>query len=143
MQKVVFFLPLLNPLFHYCNLQKVFNWPCTSQKTVCSHQDLFFLQNKASNNPIWVGRHTKKQFKVVQARFKDITSLPLCHNADQITKYESYANFDLFRRYFNKNHWERPSIWLIMTCDIKPLEQIIAQIVTRHSKKVFFSEIWF
>ena len=68
----LFFLPLLNPLFHYCNLQKVFNWPCTSQKTVCSHQNLFFLQNKGSNIPIWVGRHTKKPFKVVQ----DITSVP-------------------------------------------------------------------
>ena len=29
-----FFLPLLNPLFHYSNLQRVLNWPCTSQKTV-------------------------------------------------------------------------------------------------------------
>ena len=56
----LFFLPLLNPLFHYSNLLKVFNWPCTSQKTVCSRQNSFFLQNKGSNNPIWVGRHTKK-----------------------------------------------------------------------------------
>ena len=130
----LFFLPLLNPLFHYSNLQKVFNWPCTSQKTLCSHQNLFFLQNKGLNNPIWVGRHTKKQFKVVKDRFKDITSVQLYHNVNQMTKYEGYPNFDPFRRYFNKNHWERPSIWqLIMTCDITPLEpQILAQIVTRH-----------
>ena len=129
-----FFLPLLNPLFHYCNLQKVFNWLRTSQKAVCSHQNLFFLQNKGLNNPIWVGRHTKKQFKVVKDRFKDITSVQLYHNVNQMTKYEGYPNFDPFRRYFNKNHWERPSIWqLIMTCDITPLEpQILAQIVTRH-----------
>ena len=104
------FLPLLNPLFHYSNLPKVFNWLCTNQKTVCSHQNSFFLQNKGSNNPIWVGRHTKKQFKLVQARFKDITCVPLCHNINQMMKYESYPYFDLFRRYFNKNHWERPSI---------------------------------
>ena len=98
------FLPLLNPLFHYRNLLKIFNWSCTNQKTVCLHRNSFFLQNKGSNNTIWVGRHTKKQFKVAQARFKDITSLPSCHNADQITKCESYPNFDPFRRYFNKNH---------------------------------------
>ena len=106
----LFFLPLLNPLFHYSNLPKVFNWPCTSQKTVCSNQNSFFLQNKGSNNPIWVGRHTKKQFKVVQATFKDITCVPLCHNVNQITKYEGYSNFDPFRRYFNKNHWVRPTV---------------------------------
>ena len=34
----LFFLPFLNPLFHYSNLLKVFNWPYTSQKTVCSHR---------------------------------------------------------------------------------------------------------
>ena len=45
---VFFHLP--NPLFHYSNLPKVFNWPCTSQKTVCSHQNSFFLPNKESNN---------------------------------------------------------------------------------------------
>ena len=28
MQKVAFFLPLLNPLFHHSNLPKIFNWPC-------------------------------------------------------------------------------------------------------------------
>ena len=93
----LFSLPLLNPHFHYSNLPKVFDWPYTSQKTVCSHQNSFFLQNKGSNNPIWVGRHTKKQFKVVQARFKDITCVPLCHNVNQMTKYEGYLNFDPFK----------------------------------------------
>ena len=48
--KKLFFLPLLNPHFHYSNLPKVFNWPCTSQKTVCLHQNSFFLPNKESNN---------------------------------------------------------------------------------------------
>ena len=81
----LFLLLLLNPLFHYSNLPKVFNWPCTSQKTVCSHQNLFFLQNKGLNNSIWLGRHTKKQFEVVQTRFKDITLMPLCHNVNQMT----------------------------------------------------------
>ena len=60
-----FFLPILNPFFHYGNLPKVFNCPCTSQKTVCSYQNLFSLQNKGFNNPIQVLTHTKKQFKVV------------------------------------------------------------------------------
>ena len=64
--KMLFFLPLLDLLFNYSNLLKVLNWSCTSQKIVCSHQNSFFLQNKGLNNPIWVGRHTKKQFKVVQ-----------------------------------------------------------------------------
>ena len=106
------FLPLLNPLFHYSNLQKVLNWPCTSQKTVCLHQNLFFLQNKGSNNPIWVGRHTKKQSKVVQAWFKDITCVPFCHN-------QGYPNCDLFRRYFNKNYWKRPSLSIYKAnCDL-------------------------
>ena len=90
----LFFLPLLNPLFHYSNLLKVFYWPCTSQKTVCWHQNSFFLQNKGLNNPIWVGRHTKKQFKVVQARFKDITCVPWRHNVNQMSKYKRYPNFD-------------------------------------------------
>ena len=89
----LFFLPLLNPHFHYSNLPKFSDWPYTSQKTVCSHQNSFFLQNKGSNNPIWVGRH----LKVVQARFKDITCVPLCHNVNQMTKYESYLNFDTFK----------------------------------------------
>ena len=33
-RKLFFFLPFLNPLLHYSDLLKVFNWPCTSQKTV-------------------------------------------------------------------------------------------------------------
>ena len=107
----LFFLRLPNPLFHYGNLLKVFNWSCTNHKTVCSYQILFFLQNKGLNNPIWVGKHTKKQFKVVQGRFKDINCVTLCHNVNQMTKYEGYHNFDVFRRYFNKNHWERSSIY--------------------------------
>ena len=44
-----------------------------------------------------------------------------------MTKYESYPNFDPFKRYFDKNYWEMPPLQLIMTCDIKPL--ILAQIV--------------
>ena len=47
--KRLFFLSLLNPLFHYNNLPKVFNWSCTSRKTVYSHQNLFLLPNKGSN----------------------------------------------------------------------------------------------
>ena len=52
-------------------------------------------------------------------------------------KYEAYPNFDPFRRYFNKNCWERPSTKLYMTCNIKPLKPILVQIVMRHSKNVF------
>ena len=137
----LFFLPLLNPFFHYSNLSKVFNWLCTSQKAVCSHQNTFFLQNKRLNNPIWVGRHAKKRFKVVQARFKNITCVPLCHNVNQMKKNELYPNFDPFRKYFNKNYWEKPSISLIMTCYIKPLKPFLTQIVTRYSKEVFWNLI--
>ena len=78
----LFFLPLLNPLFHYCNLQKVFNWPCTSQKTVCSHQNLFFLQNKGSNNPIWVGSILKNNLRL----FK---TLHVCHSVITSTKWRN------------------------------------------------------
>ena len=129
MQKVLFY-SCLNPRFHYSNLSKVLNWSGTSQKTVCSHQNLFFLPNKGLNNPIWVGRHTKKQFKVVQTRFKDITCVPLCHNVNQMTKYEGYPNSDPFRRPFL-------GLLTLFTCNIKQLEPILAQIVTRHSKNVF------
>ena len=66
---------------------------------------------------------------MVQARLKDIICVPMCHSVNQMTKYKGYPNFDPFRRYFIKNYWERPSIQLIMTCDIKPLEQFLAQIV--------------
>ena len=68
-----FFFLSLTCFFITATYKRFSNWPCTSRKTVCSHQNLFLLQNKRSNNPIWVGRQTKKQFKVVQVRFKDIT----------------------------------------------------------------------
>ena len=73
-----FFLPLLNPLFHHSNLPKIFNWPCTSQKTVCSCQNLFFLQNKGSNNPIRVGSHTKINSRLFKL---DSKTLLQCHSA--------------------------------------------------------------
>ena len=37
----LFFLPLLNPLFHYSNLQKVFNWSCTSQNIMLAPKLVF------------------------------------------------------------------------------------------------------
>ena len=52
----------------------------------------------------------KNNLKVVQPRFKDITCVPYCHNVNWMMKYEGYPNFDPFRRYFDKNYWERPSI---------------------------------
>ena len=54
-----------------------------------------------------------------------------------MTKYEDYPNFDPFGRYYNKNYWERPSTKLIMTCHIKLLKPILAQIVTWHGKNIF------
>ena len=71
-----FFLPLLNPLFIRATLQ-VFNWP------VCSHQNLFFFQNKGLNDPIWVGIHTI----VVQAWLKEI--LLVYHSAIMSTKWRN------------------------------------------------------
>ena len=53
-----------------------------------------------------------------------------------MTNYEGYPNFDPFGRYFNKNYWERPSTKLL-TCNLKTLKPILAQIVTQHSKKSF------
>ena len=79
--RMLFFLPFLNPLFHYCELQ-VFNWPYASQKTVCSHQNLFFLQNKGSNNPIWVGSILKNNLRL----FK---TLHVCHSVITSTKWRN------------------------------------------------------
>lgn len=46
MQKDIVFLFLLNLLFHPSTLPKIFKWPCSSQKTVCSHQNLLFFKTK-------------------------------------------------------------------------------------------------
>lgn len=47
MQKdVAFLLFLLNLLFHPSTLPKIFKWPCSSQKTVCLHQNLLFFKTK-------------------------------------------------------------------------------------------------
>ena len=54
-----------------------------------------------------------------------------------MTKYEGYLNSDPFRRYFNKNYWDRPSKKLFITYDRKPLKPILAHIVMQHGKKVF------
>ena len=78
------FFPLINPLFHYSNLPKVFNWSCASQKTVCLHQNSFFLQNKGSNNPIWVGRHTKNNLSLFKL---DSKTLLVYHCAKASTKW--------------------------------------------------------
>ena len=86
-----FFLSLTH--FFITATYRRFSTSPAQAKTVCSHQNSFFLQNKGSNNPIWVGRH----LKVVPARFKDITCVPSCHNVNQMTKYESYLNFDPFK----------------------------------------------
>ena len=83
-----FFLSLTH--FFITATYRRFSTSPAQAKTVCSHQNSFFLQNKGSNNPIWVGRHTKNQLKVVQAKFDDITCVPLCHNVNQMTKYEGY-----------------------------------------------------
>ena len=65
------------------------------------------------------------------------TCVPKCHNINQMMKYEGYPNFDPFRRYFNKNYWERPSTKLFMTFDIKLLKPVLAELVTWHDKEVF------
>ena len=83
-----FFLSLTH--FFITATYRRFSTSPAQAKRVCSHQNSFFLQNKGSNNPIWVGRHTKNQLKVVQAKFNDITCVPLCHNVNQMTKYEGY-----------------------------------------------------
>ena len=88
--KRLFFLSLLNPLFHYNNLPKVFNWSCASQKIVYSHQNLFFLPNKGSNNPIWVGRHTKNDLRLFKL---DSKTLLVYHSAITSTKWRNMKAF--------------------------------------------------
>ena len=78
-------------------------------------QKLFFLQNNRSNNSTQVGRHAKDNLRFFEL---DSKTLFVC------------------RRYFNKNYWERLSIKLFMTCNIKPLKLILAQIITQHGKKL-------
>ena len=72
------FLPILNPFFYYGNLPKVFNCPCTSQKTVCLYQNLFSPQNKGFNNPIQVLMHTKNNLRLFK---RDSKTLLVCHSA--------------------------------------------------------------
>lgn len=101
--------------FFISALPKIFKWPSGSQKTVYLRQNLF-LQNKGSTNPIRVDRHAK------------ICQL-YCPNVNQMTKYQSYPNFDSFRRYSNKNYLERLYIKLSMTCGLRPLTPILAKFV--------------
>ena len=45
MQKFVFLFNL-NPTFHHSTLLKIFNWPCTSQKTVLELKLVFSSKKK-------------------------------------------------------------------------------------------------
>ena len=62
MQKFVFLFNL-NPIFHHSTLLKIFNRPCTSQKTVLELKLVFSSKKKESNNPIQVGRHAKNNLR--------------------------------------------------------------------------------
>ena len=108
LQKVVFFFPSFTHFFITTTYQR-FWLALPNQKTVCLCQNLFFLQNKGSNNPIRVGRHTKNNLRLFKLDSKTLLVWHSVCSVNQMTKYEGYLNFDLFRRYFNKNYWERPS----------------------------------
>ena len=79
-----FFLSLTH--FFITATLHIFNWPCTSQKNSMLAPKLIF-QNKGLNDPIWVGRHTKKQSKVVQVWFKE--TLLVYHSAIMSTKWQN------------------------------------------------------
>ena len=81
----LFFLPLLNPFFHYSNLSKVFNWLCTSQKAVCSHQNTFFLQNKRLIILFELEGMLKNDLRLFKL---DSKTLPVYHCAITSTKWK-------------------------------------------------------
>ena len=73
----------------------------------------------------------KNNLRLFKLDAKTLLVLWQCYNVIQMTKDEGYPNFDSF----NKNFWERPSTNLFMTCDIKPLKPILAQIVMLAQQK--------
>ena len=53
------------PTSSLLQLPKDFQLALRKPETACSGQNLFFLPNKASNNPVQVGRQAKKHFNIV------------------------------------------------------------------------------
>ena len=135
MQKVVFFLPFLNPLLHYSNLLKVFNWPCTSQKTV-RVKNCFSFKIKD-----WIILFELAAILKNKLRFLKLDSktLLVCHCAITSTKWRNMKATPTLILWedISKNYWERPSAKLFMTCNINLLKPVLAQIITWHSNKVF------
>ena len=104
----LFFVPVLNR-FIAATYWRISTGPAQARKQYAHNKTRFSYKIKD-----WIilfeleGILKIKLLKAVQARFKDIT---LCHNVNQMTKYESYPNSGSFRRYFNKTNWEKASVW--------------------------------
>ena len=130
------FLPLRNPLFHYCNLL-VFNRSCASQKIVYSCQNLFFLKIKDRIIQFQLAGIVKNNLRLFKL---DSKTLLVCHNVVTSTKWRNMKatttltllediSVKTASRGFLQNY-----LWLK---DIKLLKPFLAQIVTPHGKKIF------
>ena len=103
----LFFFPFLNPLFHYSNLLKVFNWPYTSQKTVCSRRFSFKIKDQIILSELeGILKNNLSFFKL------DSKALLVYHCAITSTKWWNMkvTLTLILLGDFNRNHWERPSI---------------------------------
>ena len=54
----------------------------TQARKHCLHQKFFFLQNKGSNNPIWVGSILKNNLRL-------FNTLQVCHSVIKSTKWRN------------------------------------------------------
>ena len=80
-----FFLPLLNPLLHCCNLLKIFNWPYTSQKQPAQAKTYFSFQTKHQIIPFKLAGKVN-----ILTLFKlDSKTLLVCHIAVASTKWKN------------------------------------------------------
>ena len=78
-----FFLPILNPFFHYGNLPKVFNCPCTSRKQSVRTKTCFPFKIKDSVILFKFSRILKNNLRLFKL---DSKTLLVCHNVVTSTK---------------------------------------------------------
>ena len=77
-----FFLPLLNPLLHCCNLLKIFNWPYASQKQPPQAKTYFSFQTKHQIIPFKLAG----KVNIITLFKLDSKTLLVCHIAVASTK---------------------------------------------------------
>ena len=137
MQKVVFFFPSLTHLFITALYRRFSTDPAQARKQSARTKTCFSFKIKDRIILFEFTGILKNNLRLF--KLDSNTSL-MGHSAVTSTKWRNMKatpTLILFRRYFNKNYWERPSIKLFMTCDIKLLKPVLAHIVTRHGKKSF------